>query len=636
MSGKYSAYYDNSNFTQNAKKILEKYIEDCVDISKKYQLAPEAVAEYIGNKVQELTADIAKVDAEAVMDVMAQLPSAAEIAKECSNKPEFAETTGYAQLHLSENNRFLGGVCGGLGEYFRIDPTLIRVAFIAGSFIGGAAIVVYIILWLAFFEKEKGKDYPPLVALIFQVLNILRVVVISLLWVVSKKKITPPPQPENKTQATETEEHAPPKKRPFFRRVFAVMTFVAMSFLLYLPSIVVLLGIASFSLWGMFYPIVDIDGFQFSFAQLSIPGVVMAISAAVLTFLLFLLVITFIGRLHFKAKVMGKTMGIFTILFIVLSIFSLGSSVAITGFQNRSVESDTVVHSISSDNEINFTLEHLRSHVRVESLKIRGESEAKEITVRCEISARGEDSEQAEKNLRNVQVEWIKGNVFPQIVKSNDDFHFEKINIEVVVPATKKIVINGRSRKRLIIEGVFAQSIELDLDHSHIVLQKVKVPEIKLAGKKTFFELDEVKTPQAKINIERGKTHIHSSDIENVVIHSYRGRVHCAENTMKMQLHNDKGRAFIVKNTGVLQMENHRGHIEIRDHKFTEKSQNSIVCKHGSLDIGLSTKNLPQFNIANNHSRIRNRLPNFSSGDAIVDLNLNYGRVHLHPVSMDY
>ena len=37
MSGKYSTYYDNSNFTQNAKKILQKYIEDCIDTSKKYQ-----------------------------------------------------------------------------------------------------------------------------------------------------------------------------------------------------------------------------------------------------------------------------------------------------------------------------------------------------------------------------------------------------------------------------------------------------------------------------------------------------------------------------------------------------------------------------------------------------------------------
>ncbi|BBM82304.1 PspC domain-containing protein [Candidatus Uabimicrobium amorphum] len=635
MSGKYSAYYDN-NFTQNAKKILQKYIEDCVSNGKKYQLAPEAIAEYVSSKVKELTAEIAEVDAEAVMDIIGQLPSAAEIANECREKPEFAESNGYAQLHLSENNRFLGGVCGGLGEYFRIDPTLIRVAFIAGSFIGGAAIVVYIILWLAFFEKEKGKDYPPLVALIFQVLNILRVVVISLLWVVSKKKVatSSPQQTENKTQ--KKDEPEPVKKRNFFRRVFGGLTFVAMSLLLYLPSILVLLGIASFSLWGIFYPIVDIDGFQFSFAQLSIPGVVLAISAAVLTFLLFLLVITFVGRLHFKAKVMGKTMGVFTILFIVLSIFSLGSSVAITAFQNRNVESNTVVHTIPSDKEINFSLEHLRSHVRVESLKIRGEKTAEQITVRCDISARGEDSEQAENNLQNIQVSWLEGKVFPQIVKNSDDFHFEKINIEVVVPTTKKIAIKGRSRKRLIIEGVFSQQIELDLDHSHIVLQNIETPEINLVGKKTFFQLSEVKIPLAKVNLERGKTHIKNSDIENLMIHSYRGRVHCTESNIQLQLHNDKGHAFIMENVGVLEIENHRGHVEIRDHKFIEKSQSSIACKHGSLDIGLSTKNLPQFNITNSHSRVRNKLPNFSSGDAIVDLNLNYGRVYLHPVYIDH
>lgn len=41
----------------------------------------------------------------------------------------------------------IGGVCGGLGEYFEIDPVLIRVIFVIIGLAGGG-IVFYLILWL--------------------------------------------------------------------------------------------------------------------------------------------------------------------------------------------------------------------------------------------------------------------------------------------------------------------------------------------------------------------------------------------------------------------------------------------------------------------------------------------------------
>jgi phage shock protein C len=40
----------------------------------------------------------------------------------------------------------IGGVCGGLGEYFSIDPTLVRVLFIAFALIGGPGLIAYILL----------------------------------------------------------------------------------------------------------------------------------------------------------------------------------------------------------------------------------------------------------------------------------------------------------------------------------------------------------------------------------------------------------------------------------------------------------------------------------------------------------
>ncbi|MDX1417682.1 MAG: PspC domain-containing protein [Candidatus Promineifilaceae bacterium] len=52
------------------------------------------------------------------------------------------------KLYRSNDNRWLAGVCGGIGEYFDLDPTLIRVLFILFSFVVGGGLIIYIILWL--------------------------------------------------------------------------------------------------------------------------------------------------------------------------------------------------------------------------------------------------------------------------------------------------------------------------------------------------------------------------------------------------------------------------------------------------------------------------------------------------------
>lgn len=52
------------------------------------------------------------------------------------------------RLYRSRTNRKLGGVCGGLGAYFNMDPTLFRIIFLI-LFLGvGQGLVLYIILWL--------------------------------------------------------------------------------------------------------------------------------------------------------------------------------------------------------------------------------------------------------------------------------------------------------------------------------------------------------------------------------------------------------------------------------------------------------------------------------------------------------
>ncbi|MDD3905406.1 MAG: PspC domain-containing protein [Candidatus Omnitrophica bacterium] len=61
------------------------------------------------------------------------------------------------KLYLSDTNKKIGGVCGGLGEYFDLDPTLIRVIFILIALLSfGLGVIGYILIWMIIPRKPKG------------------------------------------------------------------------------------------------------------------------------------------------------------------------------------------------------------------------------------------------------------------------------------------------------------------------------------------------------------------------------------------------------------------------------------------------------------------------------------------------
>jgi phage shock protein C len=57
------------------------------------------------------------------------------------------------KLYRSNKDKMLGGVAGGLAEYFSIDPTLVRIIFVVSLFVGGAGVIAYIILWIVVPEE---------------------------------------------------------------------------------------------------------------------------------------------------------------------------------------------------------------------------------------------------------------------------------------------------------------------------------------------------------------------------------------------------------------------------------------------------------------------------------------------------
>jgi len=58
------------------------------------------------------------------------------------------------RLYRSRTDAMLGGVCGGLGEYFDADPNLVRLAFVLLSVLTGFGILIYFALWLTVPERH--------------------------------------------------------------------------------------------------------------------------------------------------------------------------------------------------------------------------------------------------------------------------------------------------------------------------------------------------------------------------------------------------------------------------------------------------------------------------------------------------
>ena len=59
------------------------------------------------------------------------------------------------RLYRSKKDRILGGVCGGLGEFFKIDPTIIRLVWALLTLLSiGLGIIAYLLAWIIIPEKH--------------------------------------------------------------------------------------------------------------------------------------------------------------------------------------------------------------------------------------------------------------------------------------------------------------------------------------------------------------------------------------------------------------------------------------------------------------------------------------------------
>ncbi len=94
-----------------------------------------------------------------VIDIMGNPEDIADTGDGAEEQRSFHDSYSTSKrLYRDPENSVIGGVCGGLGAYFGIDPIIFRLLFVIFFFAGGASILVYVILWIVLPKAETAAQ----------------------------------------------------------------------------------------------------------------------------------------------------------------------------------------------------------------------------------------------------------------------------------------------------------------------------------------------------------------------------------------------------------------------------------------------------------------------------------------------
>ena len=151
---------------ETAYEILKQYIESLRQFFANEEGRDEIINDIEG-RIGELFGDILKKGAACVTDADVEsiinsigrpedfeaedAGTAKTETKSQSSSSAYQQAPGYSKgrLYRADNDKLVGGVCAGLANYFRIDPSIMRLLFVVITFGGfGTGVLIYVLLWI--------------------------------------------------------------------------------------------------------------------------------------------------------------------------------------------------------------------------------------------------------------------------------------------------------------------------------------------------------------------------------------------------------------------------------------------------------------------------------------------------------
>ncbi len=135
---------------EDAYSRLNKYLNK-IELEFKNANEAKEIIEDIEIRIAEILKETNRgrkevVDIADIEEIINTIGNPSDFRQDFSAQEE-GQYSNYKRIYRDPDNRWLGGVCGGLGAYFDIDPLIFRIIFILSIFIG-AGPIVYLVMWI--------------------------------------------------------------------------------------------------------------------------------------------------------------------------------------------------------------------------------------------------------------------------------------------------------------------------------------------------------------------------------------------------------------------------------------------------------------------------------------------------------
>ena len=148
-------------FEQDAYLLLKSYLKDIEKRLSKGDDETMVDVEYRLAEIfrEKLPSQMMVITIKLVRDAMEQMGRPSEFGESLDDEQvkegEEGREEPRRKLTRSLTNRSIAGVCGGIAEFFDIDPTMLRLATLLSILFGGLSIWIYVILWIVIPEQRE-------------------------------------------------------------------------------------------------------------------------------------------------------------------------------------------------------------------------------------------------------------------------------------------------------------------------------------------------------------------------------------------------------------------------------------------------------------------------------------------------